>query len=230
MWKVYRFTFPNGKVYIGCTKMQLTHRCRPSGYSTQKVHEAFTEFGRDYKLEVLSEWATMEEGHAAEIDEIAKHNSTNPEKGYNVTQGGYGALGVPHTEEWKKANSERMKGRKMSEGTRAKMHELFVGKPRPDLAEDKNGFYGKKHNAEVLKRISEVGRTKKFTDEIRKHMSEGHKGISHTAVICVETGKQYRTLQEASKDTGINYSCISAVARGRGYTAGGFHWQLAEAI
>lgn len=225
-WTVYRYTFPDGKVYIGCSCMPH-NRCRPEKYMTQPVGKAFVEFGDSYKFDVLSEWATMEQGHAAEKAAIAEHDSANPDKGYNVTLGGYGALGVKHTDEWKAANAERMHNRPIKTETREKMRKIFAGRPRPDLAEQNNGFYGKKHDAKTLARISEVGRTKKFTDEIRRHMSEGHKGKKNTAVICIETGKRYETLRAASQDTGINYSCISAVARGHGYTAGGYHWKLA---
>lgn len=227
MWEVYRFTFPNGKVYIGCTGQGIKVRCKPNNYTpSMPVSEAFKTFST-WKLEVLSRWSTMEEGHAAEIAAIAAHDSTNPEKGYNATKGGLGSLGFLHTDEWKAENSRRMKGRKLSPEQIEKQRMKMLGRKRPDLAEQNNGFYGKKHDAKTLARLSEVGRTKKFTDEIRRHMSEGHKGVNKTAVICIETGKRYETLRAASQDTGINYSCISAVARGHGYTAGGYHWKLA---
>ena len=230
-WKVYRYTFPNGKVYIGCTGQPLKARCQPSNYHKgMPVHEAFAAFPRgSWKLDIISVWNTEQEGLSAEMREIEAHKSTNPEFGYNCTSGGKGSLGTKHTDEWKTANAKRMQGRKLSDSTKERMRKHFKGMPRLDLAGSANGFYGKRHDESTLKRISEIGRSKHFSDEIRKHMSEGHRGKQRaTPVFCVETGKTYNTLKAAEADTGIDSSCISAVAHGRGYTAGGFHWKLAQ--
>ena len=230
MWTVYRFTFPNGKVYIGCTEKPLNVRCKPERYMPyMRVSEAFKEYPNDWKLETLSIWQTAKEGFDAEKEAIKAHDSMNPEKGYNTTAGGYGGqLGMNHTEEWKAENSRRMKGHVPSEETRAKQRTAMTGRKRLDLAGDRNGFTRKKHTAETRAILSEVGRTKVFTDDIRRRMSEGHKGKKkYCPVICVETGKRYDTVKQASQETGINVSCITSVAHGKGYTAGGYHWQLA---
>ena len=47
-------------------------------------------------------------------------------------------------------------------------------------------------------------------------------------VICVETGEIYNSLKEAGEKTGINYTNISSVLRGKHKTAGGFHWERYE--
>lgn len=229
VWTVYRFTFPNGKVYIGCTGKPLNVRCHPERYLPyMRVSEAFKEYPTGWKLEPLSIWHTARDGFDAEKAAIKAHDSMNPEKGYNTTSGGYGGQsGVKHTDEWKAENSRRMKGRKLKPETVEKMRAAMTGRKRPDLVGDKNGFTGKKHTAATLAKLSEIGKTKTFTDEIRKRMSEGHKGHKkYCPVICVETGKRYDTAKQAALDTGINVSCIRTVAHGKGYTAGGLHWQL----
>ena len=229
-WTVYRYTFPNGKVYIGCTSRPLSVRCKPSQYlSYMRVSEAFKEYPNGWKLETLSTWNTAREGFNAEKSAIKAHDSMNPEKGYNTTAGGYGGQsGMKHTDEWKAENSRRTKGHIPSEETRAKQRAALIGRKRLDLAGERNGFAGKKHTAKTLAKLSEVGKTKTFTDEIRRRMSEGHKGKKkYCPVICVETGKRYDTAKQAALDTGINVSCIRSVAHGNGYTAGGYHWQLA---
>lgn len=49
------------------------------------------------------------------------------------------------------------------------------------------------------------------------------------AVMCVETGKVYTSVTEASKLTGINACCISRCCRGLQKKSGGYHWKkLAE--
>ena len=47
-------------------------------------------------------------------------------------------------------------------------------------------------------------------------------------VICVETGIEYPSINEASKQTGTCKKSISNVLKGEAKTAGGYHWKLAE--
>ena len=233
LWKVYRFTFPNGKVYIGCTGQDLSVRCRPKNYNKgMQVHQAFTQFPKDsWELDVLSVWDSAEAGYAAEIAAIVEHDSTNPDKGYNLTKGGRGSLGTTHSEEWKRRNSNLMRGRNLSPETRAHLSDINRGKRMPQLTRENNGFYGKRHTTETLAVISAKSRAKVFTDEIRRHMSDGKRGRPRfRAVICVEQGKRYPTLKAAAKSVGLNYSCISEAARVPHHTAGGYHWRFDEAV
>ena len=46
-----------------------------------------------------------------------------------------------------------------------------------------------------------------------------------TAVQCLETGKMYESIADASRDTGINHNSIRAVARGDRHKAGGYTWE-----
>ena len=43
-----------------------------------------------------------------------------------------------------------------------------------------------------------------------------------TAIRCLETGKMYESIADASRDTGINHNSIRAVARGDRHKAGGY--------
>ena len=49
-------------------------------------------------------------------------------------------------------------------------------------------------------------------------------GRSRT-VVCVETGKMYESIADASRDTGINHNSIRSVARGDRHKAGGYTWE-----
>lgn len=52
-------------------------------------------------------------------------------------------------------------------------------------------------------------------------------GAKHRkAVICVETKKVFKSITEASQETGICLPCISLCCRGKQDTASGFHWQF----
>ncbi|NSD33730.1 hypothetical protein G4381_15135 [Coprococcus comes] len=46
-----------------------------------------------------------------------------------------------------------------------------------------------------------------------------------TAIRCLETGKMYESIADASRDTGINNNSIRAVARGDRHKAGGYTWE-----
>ena len=46
-----------------------------------------------------------------------------------------------------------------------------------------------------------------------------------TAIRCLETGKMYESIADASRDTGINHNSIRSVARGDRRNAGGYTWE-----
>ena len=48
-----------------------------------------------------------------------------------------------------------------------------------------------------------------------------------SAIICIETNKLYVSIINATRDTNINRSCISAACSGKQKTAGGYHWRYA---
>lgn len=58
---------------------------------------------------------------------------------------------------------------------------------------------------------------------VLKHFS------SATRVICVETGVEYETVSEASRETKINRGNIQRCIKD-GRRAGGFHWKKAEVV
>lgn len=64
------------------------------------------------------------------------------------------------------------------------------------------------------------------SEETRKKMSESRMGKlpwNTTPIYCVETGKQYKSIQDAYRDTGINN--ISSVVDKPDRTAGKCHWR-----
>lgn len=48
------------------------------------------------------------------------------------------------------------------------------------------------------------------------------------AVFCVELNKTFDCIKRAEKELGININCIVKVCKGKGKTAGGFHWRYAD--
>ena len=60
-----------------------------------------------------------------------------------------------------------------------------------------------------------------FTEEVHKKPRSGTPGI------CIETGKTYNTINEASVDTGANKITIGKCCKGFAKTSGGLHWKYA---
>jgi hypothetical protein len=150
----------NGKKYIGLgqnveKRMWETHK------ECKILYRAIKKYGKNnFKRYVIEYYNNIEVLGLMETYFIVFYKSHISEQGYNITWGGDGCFGVPHTEEWKKANSERMSG---------KNHPLYgkKGKDNPNYgyrateetkkklsvtsSGNRNGMYGT-HNSEQQKR------------------------------------------------------------------------------
>ncbi len=88
---VYMHIAPNGKRYIGVTHMEPYHRWRNGkGYdSNEYFDEAIKEFGWDnIQHIVVCESLTRKEAKRKEVELIKRYDTTNREKGYNISPGG----------------------------------------------------------------------------------------------------------------------------------------------
>ena len=228
MYKVYKHTFPNGKIYIGITSLSITNRWRNGkGYKTQNLmFKAIQKYGWDnIKHEILFEGLTKEEAEQKEIELIGLYDSTNREKGYNVENGG------------------NCRG-KMSEAEKQKRSIRFRGKNNPmygkGLKGSDNPMYGKHWTYAQKKSLSEKlkGRFngsknpmygKHCSEEHKKKLSEAEKGAKNPnakAVRCIETNIIYPCATIAKEKTGINKGSISQCCHGIIKTAGGYHWEF----
>ena len=63
----------------------------------------------------------------------------------------------------------------------------------------------------------------------RKDNADRYSSTVKTAVRCVETGKEYESLAEASRDTGILANSIRLAAKGERHKAGNFTWVYIDA-
>lgn len=230
MYKVYKHTFPNGKVYIGITKLDIFNRWRDGkGYKNQTLmFRAICKYGwKNIKHEILFTDLTKEEAEQKEIELIAYYKSNQKEFGYNVENGG------------------NCKG-KMSESERLKRSIRFRGKNNPrygkGLKGSDNPMYGKKWTEERKKAQSEKlkGRYtgeknpmygKHHSEEYKKRLSEAEKGANNPnakMVRCIDTNKIYPCATMATKETGINSGSISQCCHGKAKTAGGYRWEFVE--
>jgi group I intron endonuclease len=102
---VYLITnIENGKFYVGKTKGTLKSRwynhCREAAQGRGfALHAAIRKYGfASFNCKVLGEYSTEEEALVAERDWVLQLGAMGP-KGYNLCEGGRGALGMVWTEE-----------------------------------------------------------------------------------------------------------------------------------
>ena len=148
---VYKHISPSEKVYIGITCQDAEKRWQ-NGYGYRyntHFYRAIQKYGwSNFKHEILFEELTEEEAKLMEQMYIALYDTTNQNKGYNLTKGGDGTIGYRHSLEarfkMKKNNSRYM--------------------------------LGKHHTKETKEKLSKLNKGKSLTEETKRKLSESHKG------------------------------------------------------
>lgn len=149
MYKIYRITnLINGKIYVGQTKQILKERFQQHCLSKNNmlISRAIKKYGKEnFKIEILETCINLEELNNSEIKWIKDLNSLNP-NGYNVLEGGRNAK-LP--EEMLKQKTDKISGKN-------------------------NYLYGKKHSEETLKKMSDVKKNKKCSENHKKNISKAN--------------------------------------------------------
>lgn len=243
---VYMHIFPNQKKYIGISK-NIKRRWN-NGYGYIK-NEDFTKAVNHYgwnniKHIILFSNLTKEEAWNIEEKLIKKFSSNNPLYGYNIAPGGKHIS--PQTE-FKNGQISLRKGIKLSEKTKRKISENKKGKKIINTENyrkfgNENNFYGKHHTDEAKEKMSNAKKGKKLSEEVKKKISIANKGKKLTkehiekikknntqkkSIICVETGVIYESINEAGRQTHIDYRNIHRSCK-TNKIAGGYHWQYKE--
>lgn len=151
----------NDKIYIGWTSQDpkrrwTQHKSAARTGSDSVVSRAIRKHGEErFVFNVF--YQTFDREHSLEVEKMLISDKKSIETGYNVAEGGLGPTGLggwEHTEEWKEAASERMRGERNpnfgkhhSEESRRNLSEKFSGKNSPR--------YGKSHTEEARKKISQ---------------------------------------------------------------------------
>ena len=157
---LYRLTFPNGKAYIGITTKSVEKRfiqhCSLAriGRVSFAVHLAISKY--DSKNVVVETLATadVESLKRLEIEEINKQNTRYP-NGYNLTDGGDGAVGMDAETRQKISNAAS--GRTATPETKAKLSAAHMGK---------------KYSPEMRARMSVISTGRCHTEEAKLKISE----------------------------------------------------------
>ena len=165
------------------------------------------------------------------------------------------ACGKPHTEEWKKEQSERMSGeghplygKQHSEETKQKISDANknpseetrrkMSTAAKERCEDpkNNPMYGKHHTEETKAKISSKLRGRKVPEDILQKINEVRpRSEKHPKARCIvqlnEDGsfvREWAYIRLASKTLNISESHISACCRNMRKTVGGFIWKYKE--
>lgn len=115
-YTVYKLISPSGKIYVGWTGRQLKKRLQDHmsevrrGYQ-RPIQKALRKYPLEqWQQEILIETTDYDQSIVTEVENIKKHNTTDPSIGYNISTGGeHGATGVKRTEENKQKIREGKK-------------------------------------------------------------------------------------------------------------------------
>lgn len=166
----YIHTCPNGKKYVGVTTQKKPERRWRGGlgYKTQLFGKAVIKYGWDNILHEVFEMETKEEMYYLEKYLIAYYNSNNPDKGYNLSEGGEQAsMGVQRSEEYRRKQSLARKGKKRDKDFCQRVSE---------------GLQDKLKDPEFHKKLSEGHRRTWQDPSFRERMSQIHKNIPHPRI------------------------------------------------
>jgi group I intron endonuclease len=137
-----------GKTMIGAKERRKQHVAEMRAGGNTYLYRSMRKYGEEnFVMDVVDFSLLEEELNDKEIAWIAKLDTTNDKKGYNCTIGGQGRI---HTA----SSRARMKGRKCSPETRAKLVAANTGRKMPPESVEKMAASkrGKKHSLEVVAR------------------------------------------------------------------------------
>lgn len=215
-YKIYLFTFPNGKHYCGFTSRSLNKRWGGHGEGYEKcplVWKAIQKYGWDNIIkEVIFIFDNEEEALNKEKEVIAEMQLTNPDFGYNLHQGGKPTGNADFlTEDGRRRLSEHMKKRWQN----AEYRDKIVNNPNRHFLTPEDQRKGVEASRQA--RMGTVASNAKPVLQIDKTTND----------ILAE----YPSGGQASKAIGKGLSGASnilAVCRGARTTAYGYKWRFKE--
>ena len=193
----------NNKIYIGQTITTIEQRfkehCRPSKNSTL-IDKAINKYGKEnFKVEFLCETNSLDELNKLEIFYIKEYNAMDRNVGYNLCIGGNNTKGYRH----RKDSREKMSKFRMG---------IFAG--------NKNPFYGKHHSDETKKKLSDLHKGKKLSEEHKAHLRMT--SPNKVSVICTTTGESFESVSDAARKYNIEVTHISRVCKGKRKSCKGY--------
>lgn len=157
----------NGKQYVGQTSQSLQkrwnrHKSPMNHRRSSYLFNSICKYGADaFEIKSLVIVETKQEMDYYERELIRILDLRNPEKGYNLTDGGGGMLGFKLSDETK----SRMAAHIKTEEHRAKISKAKLGN---------KSRLGMKHSEETKQQMSLAAKGRKFSDEHRRNLSLAH--------------------------------------------------------
>lgn len=246
-YKAYIHIFPNKKVYVGITKQKPEKRwAKGKGYKNNEyLLNAIKKYGwENIEHKVLYSGLSKEQAEEKEIELIKQYKSNKRKYGYNIQNGGnhVGSLG----EETKRKISEMSKLFWKNQDYREKQRVSHIGKypdntgrkHTPDeLRKMRENYHyhtsnkGKHLSEETKEKIRQANLGKKLSPQHKERLYQGSLKAGKNrqkAILCVETGKIYESIKDASVKNNIHHSNIIKVLKGDRKTSGGYSWVYVE--
>lgn len=186
----------NGKRYIGQhagnnldTYWRRNVWLAEQGYQGKRLlYRAIRKHGiNGFEVKILVIVGTKQEMDYYEIELIRIWNTTNPEKGYNITHGGDGSFGVKMSKETRAKMSEARTGLIMPESHRQKLSERSIGNKYAA---------GRKMTQDNFNKLMAVHIGAKRTPEAREKMRQSQLGNKHSE----ETKQRMREAQQRRRE------------------------------
>lgn len=155
-------------MYVGqtCQRPKTRWRRNRRGYRPEGYFgKAINKYGwSNFEHEIVASNLTKEEADNFEILLIAKLDTTNPKKGYNLSSGGGGSFGIIRSQEYREKQSKAQKGKKMSEESKQLISQNSPRRNGAVLQLTKNGELVKEWDC---------------AETVRREL-----GITHVSAVC----------------------------------------------
>jgi group I intron endonuclease len=195
-------------VYVGVTN-NYTKRMREhkGTYNNYLISKAIKKHGwNNFNSQILLETEDAEFAYkVAESSFIQQYQSNNPEKGYNLTEGGQGTLGFSPTLETRQRMREKKLGKKLTPEHIQKISESALG--RTFTKETKNKISNKLKGNKNFQ-----GKT--FTDEVKQILSE-HKAKDWQLLSPINEIINIHNMRKFCIDNNLHHSAITRVLQGK---------------
>jgi len=200
----------DGKSYIGKCSKGLSRvaghfidwKYPKKQYRAKLLYRAINKHGpENFRWEILVECTSLEELDKKEIEFISMFRTIDPEFGYNLTAGGTGG----NSWSWLTDEEKAKVSKKISEGNKKN----YQNNPERKLesantlrATRKDPIKSAKNKAVCSDRLKNLNKK-----------DPRFMGARKLKVMCLENGKEYASLKDASADTGIGYGTISTAIK-----------------
>lgn len=224
----------NGKRYVGITRSTIERRwkahCQAARKNSQFVlHCAIRKHGEcRFTCEQRASFETWQEACEAEVKSIVDlgtHVSVG--RGYNMTSGGEGIVGLSDESKARIAAAHRREN--LSSETIKKMSDAKLGRrlPEPTKVKMSAAHTGRRFTDEHKRKIGQANSIENCSDEKRKKISAAASKPVEQVSADGELLATFASMKAAAEATGIHWANISGCCCGTRHKAGGFRWRYA---